>query len=56
MGKKVLIEIELGQFQFQCDSCKKIIDKSTYCIAQQAMGHDLSFTCDCKHITEFKGI
>lgn len=55
--KKVLIEVELGEFQFQCEGCKTIVDESAYCIAQRAMGHDLTYTCveeGCGHKTELK--
>jgi RNase P subunit RPR2 len=51
MSKKVTIEVELGAYQFQCDKCKTIHDKSAYAIAQQAMGVALIFTCECGHKT-----
>jgi len=37
----------LGEFQFECKKCKKVHERSIYCIAQQAMGHAIVFTCDC---------
>lgn len=39
----------LGPNQFQCQKCKKVHNKSAYCVAQQAMHHALTFTCDCGH-------
>ena len=40
-------ELELGLYEFICTKCNKIHTKSSYCIAQEAMGHEMFFTCDC---------
>jgi hypothetical protein len=40
---------KLGRFQFACPKCAKVHNKSVYCIAQQAMHHEMMFTCDCGH-------
>lgn len=42
----------LGAYEFKCDKCKTIHTMSTYAIAQQTMGHTLTFTCKCGHKTE----
>lgn len=57
MGKviKIVTEYELQPYEFQCKGCKKIHKQSSYCIAQIAMGHSVTFTCDCKHKTYFEG-
>lgn len=46
---KVITEVTLGDYDFQCNKCKKIHHKSAYCIAQQAMSHQLTFTCAYGH-------
>jgi len=51
MRKKVTIEVELGEHEFQCHSCKKIHKMSMYARAQTGMGHQIVFTCDCKRKT-----
>lgn len=38
-----------GDYDFLCEKCKKVHHKSVYCIAQQASGHTIIFTCDCGH-------
>jgi len=40
---------KLGGFEFTCEKCKKAQKKDVYCIAQQAMGHTMIFTCSCGH-------
>lgn len=37
-------------FEFSCPKCRKVHKKGSYCVAQQAMGHSLKFTCDCGHV------
>lgn len=56
MGKKITVtkEIELTDYQFQCEGCKEIKDQSIYCTAQLAMGHGMNFTCECGHKTYFE--
>jgi RNase P subunit RPR2 len=38
---------KLGDFDFLCEKCNTVHHKSTYCIAQQASGHEIVFTCTC---------
>lgn len=45
-NKKIKV---LGDYNFQCPKCKLIHKKSFYCIAQQAMGHKIYFTCTCNN-------
>ena len=47
MGKKVLVEVELKEFEFFCTKCKTIHKQPPYCIAQISMGHAMVFTCEC---------
>lgn len=40
---------KLGNYEFQCEGCGEIQVKSPYCVAQQRMYHDITFTCpNCK--------
>lgn len=40
---------ELGPYDFACEKCGKVEHKSVYCIAQQASGNEIKFTCSCGH-------
>lgn len=40
-------EIVLDEDQFVCPQCNTVHTKSIYCLAQNAMGHDMTFTCKC---------
>ena len=40
---------------FMCKGCGKLHKKSHYCIAQNAQGYDVTFTCECKEEKLFKG-
>lgn len=37
-------------FTFRCSKCKTKQERSCYCIAQQAAGYDVKFTCSCGYI------
>ena len=42
-----------NDYTFTCKKCKKVHQKSAYCVAQQAQGYTLLFTCpDCGHKQE----
>ena len=45
---------KLGSKELKCNKCGKIYEKSTYCIAQNAMGYDVTFTCECENEILFK--
>lgn len=47
MGKKVNVKVKLGEFEFYCKKCETVHKKTSYAIAQKAMGVSLTFTCDC---------
>lgn len=38
---------KLGPYEFRCVKCGKVESKSSYCVAQQTMGHVIIFTCQC---------
>jgi len=40
---------QVGRYDFICEKCERTHTASVYCIAQQAGGHDIRFTCDCGH-------
>ena len=49
LGVKVADRAPLLPYHFRCIKCLNIHHKSGYCIAQQASGHEVEFTCpDCK--------
>jgi hypothetical protein len=41
--------------QFKCVKCGTVETKSAYCIAQNAMGHDVTYTCKCGQDKLFRG-
>ena len=43
---------KLGPYEFRCVKCRRIHKMSSYCVAQQTMGHTVLFTCDCGHKQE----
>ena len=45
--KTVMAKVTLGDYDFVCEKCQKVHHKSVYCIAQQASGNEIIFTCDC---------
>ena len=47
LGVKQAYLPPIGPYQFRCisEKCWTIHDKSPYCVAQQAMGNDVTFTC-----------
>jgi hypothetical protein len=47
--KQTAPEHPLGEYDFQCEKCKAVHHKSVYCIAQQASGNEIVFTCPCGH-------
>ena len=47
MGKKITMEVELGEYEFYCEKCKTIHTKSAYAIAQAAMNVPLVYSCKC---------
>lgn len=51
-GKAVKVNYKLKDYEFQCEDCDLVHTKSSYCIAQQTMGHELTFTCTCGHKIE----
>ncbi len=51
-SKKPNKKQKLGPFEFACKSCGKVEQKSSYCIAQQAGGVTIIFTCACGHTME----
>lgn len=42
---KTTAKSPLGDFDFECEGCKTVHHKSSYCIAQQASGNEIVFTC-----------
>lgn len=42
-------KVKLGEFEFMCPKCNAVAKKSGYCIAQQAMGHIITYSCKCGH-------
>jgi hypothetical protein len=43
--------VELGKFEFRCESCKRIHKESGYSVAQRASGNHMVHTCECGHQT-----
>ena len=44
-------DIESKEYTFICEKCGKTHEESFYCIAQRALGHTMTHTCDCGHKT-----
>jgi transcription elongation factor Elf1 len=42
-------KVKLGEFEFACPQCDAVVKKSAYCIAQQAMGNIITYSCKCGH-------
>ena len=54
MEKKVVMAPrELGQFEFQCEGCKKVHKRSGWSIAHSWTPH--VFQCECDYITTIVG-
>jgi RNase P subunit RPR2 len=34
-------------YSFKCVKCGKAAERNAYCVAQQALGHTVWFTCEC---------
>jgi len=47
--KKVMIQVELKPFEFQCKGCKLVHKRSLWSIVHYDTAH--TFTCDCGHVT-----
>lgn len=45
-----IMEPPLDPYHFRCDKCHRVHEKSYRCIAQQAMGNEMVFTCDCGNV------
>ena len=41
----------VDEHSFECENCGKTHEESIYCMAQRAMGHTMTHTCDCGHKT-----
>jgi hypothetical protein len=48
--KIVLAPRELGEYEFQCEGCKTVHQRSMWSVAHYNVPH--TYTCSCGHVTE----
>ncbi len=48
------IPIKYFEFRFVCFGCGEVTTKATYAIAQNAMGNEVIYTCECSHKTKLR--
>jgi hypothetical protein len=49
-AKVVLAPRELGEYEFQCEGCKTVHQRSLWSVAHYDTAH--TFTCECGHVTK----